>query len=131
MVALNDLSGGPFDLSQTIKLASTLEDVARRFDAAPRPTTDEAIDRFNRTVVRLTHALNSTLYTAAGRFDQDPAAELPVLPLLGRVKDLATLPRDGDEYGFVETAMIRGRNEVEATLRDATNEIESYLGQAR
>jgi len=67
------------------------------------------------------------LYTKSGRFDQDPASELPVLPLLARVKDLATLPRDGDAWGFLETEMIRGRNEVEARLRTVTEQIEEHL----
>jgi hypothetical protein len=80
-------------------------------------------------VVRLTHDLNSTLYTRSGRFDQDPAATLPVLPLLARVKDLATLARDQDEFGFLETEMIRARNEVESRLRDATDTVEQYLSR--
>jgi hypothetical protein len=83
---------------------------------------------FNTIVVRLTHELNATLYTRAGRFDQDPAAAMPVLPLLARVKDLASLSKDSDEYGFLETELIRGQNAVDATLRHALDEIASYEG---
>jgi hypothetical protein len=122
-------AGTVFDLSATVKLAASLEEAAGRFDRAPRPTGDAATAEFNRLVVQLTHELNSTLYTSSGRFDQDPAAELAVLPLLARVKDLPTLARDGDESGFLETRLLRGRNEVEARLRDATEAIDRYLAR--
>jgi hypothetical protein len=121
---LSSAAGATFDLSSTLKLASALDDAALRFDRAPR--TD--VTAFNIVVVRLTHELNATLYTRAGRFDQDPAAALPVLPLLARVKDLATLSKDSDEYGFLETELIRGRNAVDATLRHALDEIATYEG---
>ncbi len=134
MAALKDLTGTPasgFDLATTMGAAAALESAAGRFDKAPRPADAAGVDAFNRLVVRLTHQLNSILYTKSGRFDQDPAAELPVLPLLARVKDLATLPRDGDEFGFLDTQLIRGRNAVEAGLREATEAIESYLSKTK
>jgi hypothetical protein len=132
VAALEDLAasaGSAFDLSSTIKLAMALDDAAARFDRATKPATDVGIAEVNTLVVRLTHELNSALYTRAGRFDQDPAAELPVLPLLARVKDLAMLSREGDEFGFLETAMIRGRNNVESTLRQAAVAIDGYLAR--
>jgi N-acetylated-alpha-linked acidic dipeptidase len=134
VAALTDLAasaGSTFDLASPLKLATTLREAAARFDRAARPAADDAIADVNTLVVRVTHELNSTLYTKAGRFDQDPAAELPVLPLLARVKDLATLPRDGDEFGFLETELIRGRNTVESTLHDATEAIGILLDGRR
>jgi len=127
VAVLKDLSSTnatSFDLSSTLGLATTLGAAASRFDRAPRPDATA----FNTSVVRLTHLLNATLYTKAGRYEQDPAAALPVLPLLARVRDLATLPRDGDEYGFLETELTRGRNAVEDTLRRALDEIANYEG---
>jgi N-acetylated-alpha-linked acidic dipeptidase len=127
---LKDLAtaaGTVVDLSSTSEAAAALADAAARFDQAPKPTETSGQAAFNRTAVRLTHRLNSALYTKTGRFDQDPAAELPVLPLLARVKDLAKLPRDGDDFGFLTTELLRGRNAVEATLREASEEIEHYL----
>ena len=130
VAAINDLNGaakGAFDLAGTTKLAAALRDAAARFDAAAKPTADADATRFNAFVVRLTHQLNSTLYTKSGRFDQDPAADLPILPQLARAKELATLPRDGDAFGFLETELLRGRNQVDATLRDAAAAIDRYL----
>jgi N-acetylated-alpha-linked acidic dipeptidase len=121
------VAGSAFDLASTVTLATTFEEAAERFDRAHPPTTADGIASFNTLVVRLTHRLNSTLYTASGRFDQDPAAEMPVLPLLARVKDVRSLPRDDDAFGFLETRLIRGRNAVESRLREATEAIDAYL----
>ena len=132
VAAVKDLATGTesvFDLSSTLQFATSLDEAAGRLDRARPPVSDADAAAFNALVVRLTHQLNSTLYTASGRFDQDPAAELPLLPLLARVKDLASLPRESDEFGFLETAMIRGRNHVDATLREATDAIEAYFSR--
>jgi hypothetical protein len=80
-------------------------------------------------LVRLTHRLNSALYTKAGRFDQDPAASTPILPLLSGVRELGTMDRQSDAYGFLETELIRGRNAVEATLSDAIDELAAAKGK--
>ena len=119
-------AGSAFDMSSTRMLAVNLRDAAARFDRAPKPADEAAADAFNALVVRLTHRLNAALYTKAGRFDQDPAADLPILPLLARAKELASLPRDGDEIGFLETELIRGRNQVDAVLREASLELARY-----
>jgi len=131
--AIKDLAAARtrFDLSTTMTLASAFEEAAARFDRARRPAGEDDVAAFNALVTRLTHELNSTLYTKSGRFDQDPAAELPILPLLARVKDLATLSQTADEYGFLEAELIRGRNQVDSTLRDATEAIDAYLLRLR
>ena len=77
--------------------------------------------------MRLTHRLNSMLYTGAGRFDQDPAADLPVLPRLARARELPALADDADARGFLEAELLRGRNSVVATLDDASDELERHL----
>ncbi len=128
---LGSTAGGVLDLSSTIKATSALEEAARRFDRAERPADSAGIEAFNRLVVGLTHRLNSTLYTKTGPFDQDPAAELPILPRLARVKDLSALPREGDEFGFLETELIRGRNAVESTLRETTEAIDAFLAKKK
>jgi hypothetical protein len=130
--ALQDLAGAAgktFDLTSTVTAAAAFAEAATRFDAAPRPANAADAERFNRLVVKLTHALNATLYTTSGRFNQDPAAAEPVLPLLARVKDLPTLPADGDAFGFLTTSLVRGRNVVDATLREATSAIDDYLSR--
>jgi Zn-dependent M28 family amino/carboxypeptidase len=124
------VAGPSFDLRSTQAAAAALQRVAARLDAAPRPTDAAKRTARNEFVVRLTHQLNARLYTKAGRFDQDPAARIPVLPLLDRVRDLVKLDKNSDAYGFLETELLRGRSAVEWTLRDASRRIGAYLGIA-
>jgi hypothetical protein len=56
---------------------------------------------------------------------------MAVLPLLARVKDLAGLPRESDEFGFLETELLRGRNAVESVLREVTAMLATAEGGAR
>lgn len=58
---------------------------------------------------------------------QDPAGNVPILPLLARARELPQLPKDSDTYGFLETELLRGRNAVDATLREATSDINAFL----
>ncbi len=120
---LGQASGGVFDLTSTKMAVRALADAATRLDAIPPPPDRGAAAAMNQVLVRVTHRLNAVLYTKAGRYDQDPAGAVPILPLLARVRELATLPRESDTYGFLETELLRGRNAVDATINDATREI--------
>jgi hypothetical protein len=134
VAALDDLakaSQGVFDLSSTREAAGRLASAAERVDGLPRPTDLRAADAMNRLLVTASRRLNATLYTKAGAFDQDPASEMAVLPLLARVKDLAGLPRESDEFGFLETELLRGRNAVESVLREVTAMLATAEGGAR
>jgi Zn-dependent M28 family amino/carboxypeptidase len=127
LAELREAAASTFDLVSTQKAVSDLAVRAVAFDQAPVPTTPAERRERDRVLVRLTHRLNATLYTRAGRFDQDPAVSLAILPLLARARELPSHPRDSDSFGFLETELGRGRNAVESTLRDATHELERYL----
>jgi N-acetylated-alpha-linked acidic dipeptidase len=127
--ALDELSkdsGTAFDLSTTRRAAEALAASAARFDAQAPPTSPAAVAARNRLLVEVTHELNSRLYTGAGRFRQDPAAETPILPLIAPAADLAKMAKDSNAFGFLEADLIRGRNAVEATLRDATEALDGH-----
>src|SRR5262245_37781843 len=128
--AIDDVAtaAGPhLDLASTKAAASALSEAASRLDAMARPSDSTRTAAMNGLLVRLTHRLNSALYTRAGRFDQDPAASVPVLPLLARARELPGLSKDSDFYGFLQTELLRGRNTVEAALRESTQEITRFL----
>ncbi len=125
--AVSAVAGAHVDLTPTRRAAATLVDAAGRLDAMPRPSDSQRSAAMNALVVRLTHRLNSTLYTRAGRFDQDPAASMPILPLLARARELPQLPRESDAYGFLETELLRGRNAVEAALTESAQGINDWL----
>ena len=114
-------AGRAFDLTSTQKAIADLGVVAVRLDST-RPSAAR-----NGLLVRLTHRLNARLYTKAGRFDQDPAVALKILPLLAPAAELPSLRENSDARGFLETELVRGRNAVEATLREATREAEHFL----
>jgi hypothetical protein len=120
-------AGTSFDLRPAQQAVAALLQAAKRLDAMPRPTTAASAGAMNNLLVRLTHRLNSRLYTRTGRFDQDRAAGVPVLPLLARAREMPALAKDSDAYGFLETELLRGRNAVEATLAEATRDIEAFF----
>jgi len=128
---LNAAAAGKFDLSSVRAAATALAGATARLDQAAKPTRPEAITALNRLLIRLSHRLDATLYTRGNRVDQDPVGELPMLPLLADVARLAKLAVDGDDFAFLETELVRARNAVEATLREAADEILAYLGAAR
>lgn len=128
--AVNEIAtagGTAFDLKSTQHAVAALLQAAQRLDAMPRPANARSAAALNGLLVRVTHRLNSRLYTRTGRFDQDPAANVPVLPLLARARELPALATNSDAYGFLETELLRGRNAVEATLVEATKDIEAFL----
>ena len=125
------VAGARFDLTPARRAAAALVDSGGRLDSAAPAADARSIAARNEVLVRLTHRLNSVLYTKAGRFDQDPAASVPILPLLARARDLPTLEGGSDEYGFLETELLRGRNAVEAVLRESAQEIDRFLSGGR
>lgn len=109
--------------------AIELEELAGglRRQAESEPAVQERMAELNRLLLKLSHGLNATLYTASGRFEQDPAAPLPILPGLDRARELAQLDPASDRYGFLRTQMVRERNRVAATLDDALDRITDFL----
>jgi N-acetylated-alpha-linked acidic dipeptidase len=130
---LGDLAtagGQTIDLKTAQDAAAALHRAADRLDAASRPPDPVKRAERNDFLVRLTHELNSRLYTKAGRVDQDPAANIPVLPLLDSLRELPKLDKNSDGYGFLETDLLRGRSAVESTLREAKRQIDAYLAMS-
>ncbi len=134
--ALSDLerdSAGDFDLSYLQARAAALESTAGKLDALAdemrrTSTASESIVRsVNRVLTDVARNLNAALYTASGRFDQDAAAPLPVLPGLAPVRDLKALDRGSNEYGFLRARLVRERNRIGEALDSAVERIEEYL----
>jgi hypothetical protein len=102
----------------------TVEFSARAARGAKRASH---VTQLNRLLLTLAHSLNPALYTGSGRFDQDPAAPLPVLPGLDRARRLPALDPASDEYGFLLTRTARERNRIAATLDGALDAVEEFL----
>lgn len=143
VTSLNELAAsakGQIDLWPLVERADRLQAKARSLDEASREINSRAgknaatardVRELNRLLLALSHALNATLYTESGRFDQDAAAPLPVLPGLARATKLAALDPASDEYGFLLTRVVRERNRVAATLDDALEWIDRFLNSTR
>lgn len=108
-----------------------MEETATAFTGAIDELEAAAAGRFDLAPVRRGHRLNSVLYTKEGRFDQDSAASVPILPLLARVRELATLAPESDAYGFLERELLRGRNALESALKESARAIDRYLAAGR
>jgi len=62
------------------------------------------VAELNRLLLRVSHGLNATLYTAVGRFEQDIAGPLPILPGLDVAPgELGQLDPMSNHYGFLRT----------------------------
>jgi hypothetical protein len=82
--------------------------------------------RRNAGLRRLSRILNPALFTIAGPYEFDPALQLPVLPGLASVQELAALDPASDEHRFLRTQLLRQRNRIEDALARAT-ELAEYL----
>jgi hypothetical protein len=67
-----------------------------------------------RVMLDLARAINPVLYTAAGRYGQDPAAAQPLLPGLALAGELPRLDAAGDptEYRFAQAQLRRELNRI-------------------
>jgi 3-oxoacyl-[acyl-carrier protein] reductase len=79
----------------------------------------------NRLLMKLSRILIPITYTAAGRFDHDPAWGQPHLPSLAGAHRLPLLEPESDEYHFLQTRLIRNRNQVDFALRQALEAIDA------
>jgi len=115
-----DAAGERFPLGDVIQLAQAFREAAtwlsRRADVA---RTSAEIAAVNQTGIDLSRLLNPVLFTIAGPYEFDPALQLPILPGLARAAELATLDPASSEYRFLRTWLVRQRNRVADTLRQA------------
>jgi hypothetical protein len=97
-------------------LAEDLRAAVERVRQHPIP----AGDQLNAGLKRLSRILNPALYTIAGPFEMDPALQLPVLPGLASLPELAALDPASDRYHFLLTQLRRQRNRIEEAIVAAT-----------
>ncbi len=122
-----DLSGAWIAADDFRKFAYGLETIETmplvKLRKLRRPLDLELVGMLNREVLKMLHELNAALYTSAGRFQQDPAAPLPILPGLDAARELARLDPASNDYGFLFTDAVRERNRVMHALREAMDSL--------
>lgn len=117
---LQETAGRAFDLSLVLKrteeLSGLVGGMARRVEEARAP---EEIRSLNAQMKALSRALIPLSYSQAGRFEPDPAWEMPCLPGLQPIRELVKLDPQSDVYKFLEARLVRERNAVLFALREA------------
>ncbi len=112
---LQQVAGSHLDLSEPIVLAERLKAAVSKL-----ATSDsEEADVRNQGMKRLSQILNPALFTIDGPYEFDPALQLPVLPGLAPLRQLAALDAISDEYQFLLTKLRRQRNRVADSLLQA------------
>ena len=118
--ALNQLAGESLDLhdvvGRTAVLAERVDELAKH--AAHAKSLDE-ISALNEQMKSLSRVLIPITYTKAGRFEHDPAWDIPYLPGLQGLRELAHQDPTSDEHRFLENQLVRNRNVLLFALRQA------------
>lgn len=118
---LQEAGGKHLDLTAALDVAGRYRNAAERL-AATADSVEAAA--YNDAVVRVTRIVNPALFTIDGPYEVDPALQMPVLPGLAPLRELAAMDPESDEYRFLRTALVRQRNRVEDALVAAVREIE-------
>ena len=121
---LQAAAGAYLDLAPLLDAARAFRAAATRL-AARGPGADVA--RFNAAALRVTRVINPALFTVDGPYEMDPALQLPVLPGLAPLRELATLDPASSAHRFLWTQLIRQRNRVQDALAEATRIVEAEL----
>lgn len=117
-----------FDLGLALAEAETLrEDLAAFYEAIEplreRGVGDPEVKEANRKIRRLARILVPINFSRRGKFRHDPALEVPPLPDLAPVGELAKLEEGTHGDNITQTHLVRGRNRVVWALREARNVI--------
>lgn len=119
--ALQVAHGSHLDLTSTLDAAVSYEQAAKALNESP--VSDSR--KLNAGLKRVSRIVNPALYTVEGPYEMDPALQLPVLPGLAPLEDLAEMEPSSDEYQFLLTKLRRQRNRIEDALLSATELVQS------
>jgi hypothetical protein len=126
LAPLQEAAGAYLDLSAVTAAAERFKEAARALADSPCP--EPAV--LNRGLKRLARIVNSALFTIDGPYEMDPALQLPVLPGLAPVRELAGLDPGTSEFQFLLTKLRRQRNRIEDALLAATELADGLCARA-
>lgn len=97
-----------------------------------KETSDkEKVKKVNKLLMKASRILTSTLYTYGGKYDQDPAYGIPLLPALQQVTELSSTDPESSEAGFLRTKIVRQMNKVNDKLGTAEELIDAAIEIAK
>lgn len=105
---------------------------AERFTAAAQAVSEIEepgdVETYNCRLIHVSRLINPALFTVDGPYEFDPALQLPILPGLAPIADLAGLDPDSDDYHYLKTKLTRQRNRIEDALLQASEVLEGLVG---
>ena len=113
---LQDVAGQYLDLTPAIRAAERFSQAASDL-VAEGPSGSTAA--YNDAVLEVTRIINPALFTIDGPYEMDPALQLPILPGLAPMNELATLDPESSDHRFLVTKLLRQRNRVQDALERA------------
>lgn len=122
---------GRLDLSPALEEANALREELDEFygrveEGYEMPATDPAVRRINERQRLLARTLIPVLYTRHGRFRHDPALDAPPLPDLEPTARLGEVGEETPQYHLLRTHLLRGRNRIAWTLREAQRAVRTW-----
>jgi Iap family predicted aminopeptidase len=124
VASLTTTAGGQLDLrvvqGRVNALSEHVTGLAGRVATAVDP---EEIKLLNRKLKMLSRILIPITYVSASRFEHDPAWAIPFLSGLQDARRLAQLSPDEDSYHLLKTELVRSRNALSFSLRQALDSI--------
>ena len=115
---------------QTVKLRRESLELNTRANRGDLESERTAV-LLNRCLIKLSRILMPLNYTAAGRFDFDPALPIAPLPRLQPVAQLTALNPAGDSFKFLERKLVREQNRLCHGLDEAADLITQTLDSIR
>lgn len=119
---------GRFSLDALIDRAREVEAATSSLDRLADAIQDgddlpeEVLRMANRRLLAVGRALVPAYFSSVERFDQDLAIPIPPVPSLEGIRRLVAMDPGSDEYRFLLTALVRGRNRTAFYLRQALEE---------
>ena len=136
---LDSVSTGNLDLGGLLDILSIFKEKAFSLDEATERLTEKVdagdkglenvVDVLNWCMMKVSRILNPVNYTYRGRYDQDyyGAEYVKPIPILNPVTELVSYNPDQVEYKTLKTKLIRARNKVLDSLKEALFTIEYAL----
>jgi len=87
----------------------------------------EKMQRLNELLIKTSRILTSTLYTYMGKYEHDPAYDMPLIPALARVTQLARMSLQSTEARFLVTEMTRQMNKVNDQIDAAVELVDTAI----
>ncbi|TWT25458.1 Zn-dependent exopeptidase M28 [Planomicrobium sp. CPCC 101110] len=125
-------AGDLFDLSLAISRAGQLKSKVEELQGAIAKADKEdrvKVSLANEAIMELSRILVPLNYVKGNAFDHDFALKQPVIPKLAELDELIQTDRNSNEFQFLQTSLLRSRNEVNFALKKAIQAAEKAIGQ--